>query len=238
MSEMYATIASQNTKLQSILISETEVGSANKVPKLLDLADYDNWKGRFETHLNGTYTNLWERILSPYERPRVVGTDLIQLLERLAVDERKKYDSEKKAYWLLSQAIPNKILHQFDEHKTAYSLWNALKARVEGNTNLKKMKATDIRKEKCGIDYSEDEKIDCLADALPDKWNSLVLILRENLPGLTLVELIQKLEEQEMKDKWKARRVNVTQDPSLYGGSIATPPASSAKIQTAFYILL
>ncbi|KAD6454380.1 hypothetical protein E3N88_09086 [Mikania micrantha] len=123
------------------------------------------------------------------------------------------------------------------------------------------MKATDIRKEfenfniignetldalitryrhlltevrKYGIEYTEDEKIDCLADALPDKWNSLVLILRENLPGLTLVEFIQKLEEQEMKDKRKARRVNVTQDPSLYGGSVATPPAASAKIQTAF----
>ncbi|KAD5318063.1 hypothetical protein E3N88_18009 [Mikania micrantha] len=37
-----------------------------------------------------------------------------------------------------------------------------------------------------------------------------------------------------MKDKRKARRVNVTQDPSLYGGSVVTPPASSAKIQTTF----
>ncbi|KAD2805349.1 hypothetical protein E3N88_38726 [Mikania micrantha] len=91
---------------------------------------------------------------------------------------------------------------------------------------------TEVRK--YGIEYSEDEKIDCLADASPDKWNSLVLILRENLPGLTLVEFIQKLEEQEMKDKRKARRVNVTQDPSLYGGPVATPPAASAKIQTTF----
>ncbi|KAD3640008.1 hypothetical protein E3N88_29231 [Mikania micrantha] len=95
MTEMYAAMASQNTKLQSILISETEVGSTNKVPKLLDLADYDNWKGRFETHLNGTDTNLWERILSPYERPRVVGTDLYQLLERLNVDERKNLMNTK-----------------------------------------------------------------------------------------------------------------------------------------------
>ncbi|KAC9222872.1 hypothetical protein E3N88_46171 [Mikania micrantha] len=229
MSEMYAAMASQNTKLQSILISETEVGSTNKVPKLLDLSDYDNWKGRFETHLNGTDTNLWERILSPYERPRVVGTDLYQLLERLDVDERKKYDSEKKAYWLLSQAIPNQILHQFDEHKTAYSLWNALKARVEGNTNLKKMKATDIRKiRKYGIEYTEDEKIDCLADALPDKWNSLVLILRENLPGLTLVEFIQKLEEQEMKDKRKARRTAFVSRTSETSQSSSVSSSSSS----------
>ncbi|KAD7116854.1 hypothetical protein E3N88_04122 [Mikania micrantha] len=71
MAEMYAAVVGQNFKIHSILISETEVGSANKVPKLLDLTDYDNWKGRFETHLNGTDTNLWERILSPYERPRV-----------------------------------------------------------------------------------------------------------------------------------------------------------------------
>ncbi|KAD7116946.1 hypothetical protein E3N88_04214 [Mikania micrantha] len=91
---------------------------------------------------------------------------------------------------------------------------------------------TEVRK--CGIEYYEDKKIDCLADALPDKWNSLLLILRENLPGLTLVEFVQKLEEQEMKDKRKARRVNVTQDPSLYGGFVVTPPASSANIQTAF----
>ncbi|KAD5802864.1 hypothetical protein E3N88_14224 [Mikania micrantha] len=223
MTEMFAAVASQNSKIHSILISETEVGSTNKVPKLLDLTDYENWKGRFETHLNETDTNLWERILSPYERPKVVGTDLDQTLERLDVDQRKKYDSETKAYWMMSQAIPNQILHQFDEHKTSYGLWNALKARIDGNTKLKKMKGTDIRKEfenfnfigneslealitryrhlltevrKCGIEYTEEEKIDCFADALPEKWNSLVLILRENLPGMTLVEFIQKLEEQ------------------------------------------
>ncbi|KAD3640004.1 hypothetical protein E3N88_29227 [Mikania micrantha] len=166
-------------------------------------------------------------------RPRFVQGSS-GLLERLDVDERKKYDSEKKAYWMLSQAIPIQILHQFDEHKTSYGLWNALKARVQGNSNLKKMKATDIQVRKCCIEYSEDEKIDFLADALPDKWKSLVLILRENLPGLTLVEFVQKIEEQNIKDKRKARRVNVTQDPSLYGGSVVTPPASSVKIQTAF----
>ena len=129
--------------------------------------------------------NLWERILSPYERPKVVATDLDQTLKRLDVDQRKKYYSAKKAYWIFSQAIPNQILHQFDEHKTSYGLWNALKERIERNTKIKKMKATDIRKEfenfnfigneslealktryrhlltevrKCGIEYTEEEK--------------------------------------------------------------------------------
>ena len=100
---------------------------------------------------------------------------------------------------MLSQAIPNQILHQFDEHKTSYGLQNALKARIEGNTKLKKMKATDLRIEfenfnyigneslealitryrhlltevrKCEIEYLEDEKIDCFADALPERCNS------------------------------------------------------------------
>ncbi|KAD3336749.1 hypothetical protein E3N88_32268 [Mikania micrantha] len=180
MADMFAAVASQNSKIHSILISETESGNTNKVPKLLDLTDYKNWKGRFETHLNGTDINLWEIILSPYERPKVVGTNLDQTLDRLYVDQRKKYDSEKKAYW-----------------------------KIEGNTKLKKMKATDIRKEfenfnfigneslealitryrhlltevrKCGIEYTEEDKIDCFADALPEIWNSLVLILRENFP--------------------------------------------------------
>ncbi|KAD6118823.1 hypothetical protein E3N88_10094 [Mikania micrantha] len=122
MADMFAAVANQNSKIQSILISETESGSTNKVPKLLDLTDYENWKGRFETHLNGTDTNLWERILFAYERPKVVGTDLDQTIDRLDVEQRKKYDYEKKAYWMLSEVIPNQILHQFDEHKTSYVL--------------------------------------------------------------------------------------------------------------------
>ncbi|KAD4385701.1 hypothetical protein E3N88_25870 [Mikania micrantha] len=205
MADMFGVVASQNSKIHSILISETDSGSTNKVPKLLDLTDYENWKGRFETRLNGMDTNIWEKILSPYERPKVVGTDLNPTHDRLDVDQRKKYDSEKKAYWIESlEALITRYRHLLTEFR------------------------------KCGIEYTEEEKIDCFAEALPKRWNSLVLILRENLPGMTLVEFIQKLEEQEMKDKRKARRVNVTRDPSLYGASVVTPPVSSAKIQTTF----
>ena len=75
MAEMYAAMASQNSKIHNILISETEVGSANKVPKLLDLLDYDNWKVALKHTLmerilifgNGFYLHvkdleLWELI--------------------------------------------------------------------------------------------------------------------------------------------------------------------------------
>ena len=118
-----------------MIINDNELGSANKVPRLLDLADYAHWKDRFETHINGTDTNLWAKIEREYERPLLSGTGGVIPVDGMNVDQRKEYDNEKKAYWMLSQAIPRDIFHQFIGHNTSYSLWKALKDRAEGKTS-------------------------------------------------------------------------------------------------------
>ncbi|MDV3199495.1 MAG: hypothetical protein Q8874_02895, partial [Sweet potato little leaf phytoplasma] len=86
----------QNTKLQTIIISENESGNANKAPKLLSLEDYPHWKDRFETYINGVNTNLWITIEKGYVRPIVEGTGDYVEVSAMKDKERKEYDTEKK----------------------------------------------------------------------------------------------------------------------------------------------
>ena len=69
MNDMYG-LVSQNNRVQSILLNDSESGSTNKAPKLMTLDDYPHWKSRFETHLNGVDTNLWVSIEVGYTRPQ------------------------------------------------------------------------------------------------------------------------------------------------------------------------
>ena len=105
-------MANQNHRIQTLLLTETEIGNSNKAPKLLSLDDYTQWKYRFKIHINGVDTNLWMMKESGYLRPlNEDGTPM--LVTRMTEPQRKLYDYEKKAYAILSQSIATDIFHQF-----------------------------------------------------------------------------------------------------------------------------
>ena len=256
-----AFVASQNSKIQNLLLTENESGNSNKAPKLMTMDEYPHWKTRFEIHINGVDTNLWMMIESGYSRPMTTeGTQIS--IARLSEQQRKDYDAEKKAYAILSQAISKEIFHQFRQFTSSKSLWDALEQRHDGNASLKAIKAKALKKEFDSFMYignesledlisrfyhlmselfanevrtTMEEKVQCLADALPPKWDSFLMILKQNntFATIDINDFLQKLREQEVENRWKAKRGVQVQDPSLYY-STSTPSPSSAPLQTAY----
>ncbi|KAI3732689.1 hypothetical protein L1987_63896 [Smallanthus sonchifolius] len=254
-----AFVASQNSKIQNLLLIDNEAGNANKAPKLMTMDEYHHWKNRFEIHINGVDTNLWMMIENGYQK--VLSEDGTPVLASLLSEQqRKDYDLEKKAYAILSQAMSREIFHQFRQFISSKSLWDALEQRHEGNASLKAINAKAIKKEFDNFMYigneslddlferfyhlmselhahevktTKEEKVQCMADALPPKWDSFLMILKQNntLETIDINEFLQKLREQEVMNKWKLKRGVQAQDPSLY---YSTSTQQNAPLQTAF----
>ena len=55
--------------LQTRMLAESEAGSSRTPPMLLNIEDFPSWRGRFETHVNGQDTSLWQFIETKYVRP-------------------------------------------------------------------------------------------------------------------------------------------------------------------------
>ena len=102
----------QMQTLQTRMLAENEAGSNRAPPMLLSMEDFPSWRGRFETHLNGQDTSLWQFIETNYVRPTSENTSDIVAINNMSTEQRKNYDSEKNVYAQLTQALPRTIFHQ------------------------------------------------------------------------------------------------------------------------------
>ncbi|KAI3815509.1 hypothetical protein L1987_15180 [Smallanthus sonchifolius] len=266
-----AFVASQNSKIQNLLLIDNEAGNANKAPKLMTMDEYHHWKNRFEIHINGVDTNLWMMIENGYQK--VLSEDGTPVLASLLSEQqRKDYDLEKKEYAILSQAISREIFHQFRQFTSSKSPWVALEQRHEGNASLKAINAKAIKKEFDNFMYigneslddlferfyhlmselhayeiktTKEEKVQCMADALPPKWDSFLMALKQNntLETIDINEFLQKLREQETAFVSNMSNVSASQSSTAHasvssssvpqqGNTANTPPPSPIKLQT------
>ncbi|KAI3717708.1 hypothetical protein L1987_69486 [Smallanthus sonchifolius] len=79
---------------------DNEIGTSQKPPKLLSLADYPNWKDRFVQFVSFTDTSLWIPILEGYTHPTYswMGNDNVpKTVSILTTEEKQLFDREKKA---------------------------------------------------------------------------------------------------------------------------------------------
>ena len=178
-------------------------------------------------------------------------------VSRLTEDEKKAYDLEKKAYALLTMALPKEIHLSFKTHKQSKLLWDALAKRCKGSDQLKRSKRTLLKKQfevfKCLVNETFEELVtrytlllgelgsldhevpqeemnDKLLDALPSSWEMYVVMTRENiaLESTELDALIAKLQSYDLyMQKKTAGNKFSVQNPSLYMKS-AVPTSSSA----------
>ena len=259
MSELGSNTA-QNNKITSLLLSEAETGGGNKAPKLTSLDDYPHWKDRFEIHVLGIDSHLWQMFEDGYTRPRNDKRDVIGISD-MTTEQRRDYDFANRAYALLSQSIPRDIFHQFRTHRTAKALWDALSQRYEGSANLKKLKGKNLRKEfdnfsqignesldtlldrffhlmtemaAYDVKTTPEEQINCIADALSSKWSSVIMVLRQLYPfeSLDLNDFIKKLKQEDALMKERDDRSISKQNPSLYHAP-APSTSAHAPLQTA-----
>ena len=120
-------------------MNDSEAGTMTKLPRLTTLSEYSSWSSRFESFLSIVNPSLMIPIEEGYEQPMLNG--LPKRVSRLTEDEKKAYDLEKKAYALLTMALPKEIHLSFKTHKQSKLLWDALAKRCEGSDQLKKKQA-------------------------------------------------------------------------------------------------
>jgi len=194
--------------------------------------------------------DIWYWVEHPLIRPRQENSHEPVEVTQLS-DEEKKYKDERKAFSILTQALPKKILHQYEVCETAYDLWNLLKMRCEGDERAFKIRQDQLKKEfeafchfgneplrdmqsrfyhlmnelrKHQINYTTPELIERFADALPPHWTQYVDMLKElgQYESLSIADFFRKLENREIEESRKAKRTPLPQNPDVYHAGIPT----------------
>ncbi|KAF5774942.1 putative transcription factor interactor and regulator CCHC(Zn) family [Helianthus annuus] len=176
------------------------------------------------------------------------------------------YKAEKMMITLLQQAIKEDIFILLQHDGTSRSIWDALKVKFEGSEKMIKSKKALLKKEfdlfsslsgesskklierychlvrsmsLLGIEKSQDEWIDKLADALPQKeWGTYLMILKNTgeYDNLTISQFIEKIEGQDLEQQNIARMNNPSgqQDVKMYYKGNVQVVELSPKVQTDF----
>ncbi|KAM0033807.1 putative transcription factor interactor and regulator CCHC(Zn) family [Helianthus debilis subsp. tardiflorus] len=243
----WALVTNQSSSIQAMMQNDNETGTSTKPPKLNHINDWGWWKERLRTYVQGQGQDLWMCFFTPFENDLEVAGSNPQTYSNLSDDDKKKFELEKKAFMILTQALHRDIYHQFVYCTTTKSLWDMLTLRCEGNAQSRKIKQELLKKEFEGFTCMENEGLAELStrfhhllsemfafrvtatpqemvkrfvDSLPAKWSGYLEILKENgvLDTITVYELIQKLENKDVEEKLKAKRTVTPQNPEVYYG--------------------
>ncbi|KAI3819600.1 hypothetical protein L1987_13441 [Smallanthus sonchifolius] len=195
---------------------DNEIDTSQKPPKLLNLADYSNWKDRFDQFVSFTDTSLWIPILEGYTHPTYswMGKDDVpKPVSALTTEEKLLFDREKKAMASISMSLPKEIYHSFKQFKSSQQLWEALQKRCEGSLDVKKSRKELLKKQFLVFKHFQNESLDDLAirfyhllselasasvvyeteeindkflEALPSKFDVYTVLIKENVKYKTM----------------------------------------------------
>ncbi|KAI3813979.1 hypothetical protein L1987_18717 [Smallanthus sonchifolius] len=190
---------------------DNEIGTSQKPPKLLNLADYSNWKDRFDQFVSFTDTSLWIPILEVYTHPTyswMGKDDVLKPVSALTTTEKLLFDREKKAMASISMSLPKEIYHSFKQFKSSQQQWEALQKRCEGSLDVKKSRKELLKKQFLVFKHFQNESLDDLAtrfyhllselasasvvyeteeindkflEALPSKFDVYTVLIKENV---------------------------------------------------------
>ncbi|KAM0014595.1 putative transcription factor interactor and regulator CCHC(Zn) family [Helianthus debilis subsp. tardiflorus] len=244
---------------------ENETGTLQKPPKLMSIEEYYAWKDRFKNWVQANHLRSWECILKKYVLPQT-DLQVIKELSEFSDQERDMYRVEKMMISLLQQEIKEDIFFLLQHDKTSKSIWDALRVKFEGSENMIKSKKVLLKKEfdlfsslpgedtmklierychlvrsmsMLSITKDREEWVDKLADAIPQKeWGTYLMILKNTgvYDGLTISQLIEKIESQDLEQQKIARMNSPSgqQDVKMYYKGSVPEAERSPKIQTAF----
>ncbi|GJY14920.1 hypothetical protein Tco_0385342, partial [Tanacetum coccineum] len=174
---------------------------------VLKKGEYTLWSIRMEQYLTNTDYSLWQVILNG-DGPIQVTTDENGVETKVppktaqALLQRQR---ERKAKSILLLAIPDEYQLRFHGIKNAKTLWAAIKIRLGGNVESKKMQKNVLKQQFENFYVSDTEGLDKAYDrlqklisllevhgaavsnedanqkflrALPSSWNNIALIMR------------------------------------------------------------
>ncbi|KAJ0702427.1 hypothetical protein HanPI659440_Chr14g0529391 [Helianthus annuus] len=142
----FATTPASPSDIAKNMTMENETGTMQKPSKLMGIEDYHGWKKWFENWVQANHLKAWESIETEYDRPQnAMRVD--KIISEFSKQERESYKAEKMMINLLQQAVKEDIFVLLQHDENAYSIWEALKKKFEGSTEMLQSKAALLKKE-------------------------------------------------------------------------------------------
>nr|GEV98350.1 ribonuclease H-like domain-containing protein [Tanacetum cinerariifolium]GEX43464.1 ribonuclease H-like domain-containing protein [Tanacetum cinerariifolium] len=154
-----------------------QVVSAAKLP-IPNPNEFDLWNMRIEKYFLMTDYSLWEVILNgDSPAPTRVVDGVLQPVAPTTAEQRLARKNELKARGTLLMALPDKHQLNFNSHKDAKTLMEAIEKRFGRNTKTKKVQNTLLKQQYKNFTGSSSESLDQIHDRL-QKLISQLEILR------------------------------------------------------------
>ncbi|GJT24829.1 ribonuclease H-like domain-containing protein [Tanacetum coccineum] len=159
--------------------------STIKLP-ILKKGEYDIWAMKMEHYLAHTDYPIWEIIQNGNE-PVSIITDTqgqIKVLPPRTAEEILAKERERKARTTLLMALPEDHLAKFHQMTDAKEMWDAIKSRLGGNDESKKMFQSLLSQlEIHGASVSIEDANQKFLRSIPSAWSQVSLIMRAK-PGV------------------------------------------------------
>ncbi|KAK1427855.1 hypothetical protein QVD17_16553 [Tagetes erecta] len=131
--------------------------SDNRVPRLLNRADFKNWTIRLRHHLCSIDNDLWKSIEKGPHIPTQTQPDSASTYtkdstepypeDNLSAEDLRKVKNDSKAYSLMCKGLPLQVLSRLDGYQTGYTCFKALKSICEGGEQLRSLKKSKLKRQ-------------------------------------------------------------------------------------------
>ncbi|GJU48616.1 hypothetical protein Tco_1218171 [Tanacetum coccineum] len=111
--------------------------------------EYDIWAIEMEHYLEYIDNDVWKVIQNGNSKKRIsTGKDgVVRVLPPVSVAEIHAVEKERKARTILLMAIPKEHLRRFHGMGDAKEIWEAIRTRLGGNVNSKKMQKAVLKQQ-------------------------------------------------------------------------------------------
>ncbi|KAK1419519.1 hypothetical protein QVD17_28693 [Tagetes erecta] len=131
--------------------------SDNRVPRLVNRADFKNWTIRLRHHLCSIDNDLWKSIEKGPHIPTQTAPDSASTYtkdstepypeDNLSAEDLRKVKNYSKAYSLMCKGLPLQVLSRLDAYQTGYTCFKALKSICEGGEQLRSLKKSKLKRQ-------------------------------------------------------------------------------------------
>ena len=211
-----------NNPKQQIMSAITTISNI-KLP-ILKKEEYDIWAMKMEHYLEYIDNDVWKVIQNGNSKKRIsVGNDgTLRVLPPLTAAEIHAVEKEWKARTILLMAIPKEHLRRFHGMDDAKEMWEAIRKRLGGNANSKRMQKDVLKQQFKSFSISSSEGLEKGYDrfqqllsqleahghevptedanqkflrSLPSEWSNLAMTMRtkEDVDNLSIDDLYNNL---------------------------------------------
>ncbi|KAK1421747.1 hypothetical protein QVD17_24340 [Tagetes erecta] len=143
--------------------------SDNRVPRLVNRADFKNWTIRLKHHLCSIDNDLWKSIDKGPHIPTQTTPDSASTYtkdstepypeDNLSPEDLRKVKNDSKAYSLMCKGMPLQVLSRLDAYQTGYTLFKALKSICEGGEQLRSLKKQKLKRQRELFEHIAGESV-------------------------------------------------------------------------------